>query len=243
MAKHSKIPIAMYFRSWKDGQLLHTATLQLKDRFGTDFFNIHRADFHGVLVEAAEALGVTIRLGVTMEDIDFHAPSVSLKGGEIVKGDVVIGADGLNSACKELLLGRKVPPLRTGDLAYRLTVRESDMRQHANLHGLLENGTSDYWMGPDAFLVGYLLKEDGLYNIALICPDTLPANVDIAKASPEEMREVLRGWDPQLQTLMGLVQKTQKWRMLTGEEMENWGHEDGKFVLLGDACHASLPYM
>lgn len=198
---------------------------------------------HGDLVEAAEALGVVFRLGATVEDIDFHTASVTLKGGEIVKGDVVIGADGQNSACKEILLGHKVSPLPTGDLAYRLTVRESDMRKHPSLHPLLESGTTDLWMGPDAFLVGYLLKEAGFYNIALICPDTLPEAVNIAKATPMEMQEVLADWDPQLQTLLGLVEKTQKWRMLTSEEMECWGHKGGKFVLMGDAAHAGLPYM
>ncbi|KAL8784277.1 MAG: hypothetical protein Q9195_009113 [Heterodermia aff. obscurata] len=243
LAKHSKKPIATHFRSWKSGQLLFASDLRLKHRFGTDFYNIHRADFHADLVEAAEALGVVFRLGATVSHIDFHAPSVSLRSGEIVPADVVIGADGLNSACKEILLGPKAAPLPTGDLAYRLTVRESDMRPHADLHGLLDIDKTDCWMGPDAFLVGYLLKEDGLYNIALICPDTLPEAVDVAKATPGEMQDVLRGWDPRLQTLLGLVEKTAKWRMLTSSEMESWGHEAGKFVLMGDACHASLPYL
>lgn len=243
LAKHCKNPVAMNFRSWKDGQLLYPASQQLKERFGADYFNIHRADLHGDLVEAAEALGVTFRLGATVEDIDFHTASISLKSGEIVKGDVVIGADGMNSACREILLGHKAPPLPTGDLAYRLTVRESDMRKHASLHPLLEDGNTDCWMGPDTFLVGYLLKEDGHYNIALIGPDTMPESVNISKATPQEMQELLEGWDPQLLTLLGLVEQTQKWKMLNSSEMENWGHEAGKFVLMGDACHSTLPYL
>ena len=245
----------MHFRRWQDGQLLYPSSLQLQDRFGTPFYNVHRADFHGVLVEAAEALGVTIRLGVTVSDIDFPAARISLKSGELVQGDVVLGADGLNSACKALLLGSHhhhhhkaataaAPLLPTGDLAYRLTVREADMRQHACLLELLEHGTSDYWMGPDAFLVGYLLKEDGLYNIALIGPDTLPEAIDVVEeATPHGMQELLRDWDPRLRILLGLVRRTLKWRMLAGAELREWGHESGRFVLLGDACHASLPYM
>lgn len=232
----------MQFRSWKDGKLIHPESLQLEHRFGTKYFNIHRADVHGDLVEAAEALGVTFRLGATVKDIDLDTASVLLKSGEIVKGDVVIGADGLNSTCTEILLGHKMPRLPTGDLAYRLTVQESDMRKHASLHELLEKSTTDYWMGPDAYLVGYLLG-DGVYNIALICPDTLPEAVNISRATPQEMQELLQGWDPRLQILLSLVKQTQKWRMLTSSEMENWGHEAGRFVLLGDACHACLPHM
>lgn len=51
------------------------------------------------------------------------------------------------------------------------------------------------------------------------------------------------GWDPRLQTLLGVVEQTQKWRMLTSREMAEWRHPGGKFALLGDACHATLPYL
>ena len=153
-------------------------------------------------------------------------------------------ADGLNSVTKEVLLGQKVPPHATGDLAYRLTVREADMRQHPILHDLIDAVNNDMWMGPDTFVVGYLLQGGGLYNIVLVHPDKDPHSSDIAdKASPEEMRELLKGWDPRLQALLSVVQQAQKWRMLTSWEMSDWGHESGKFVLLGDACHASLPYL
>ena len=57
------------------------------------------------------------------------------------------------------------------------------------------------------------------------------------------MRTLLEGWDPRLQALLSVVQQTQKWRMLTSEEMKEWRHEEGRFALLGDACHASLPYL
>ena len=43
--------------------------------------------------------------------------------------------------------------------------------------------------------------------------------------------------------LLELVQETSKWRLMNSEEMARWGHESGNFVLLGDACHATLPYL
>ena len=117
------------------------------------------------------------------------------------------------------------------------------MKKHPILHELIRDITNDIWMGPDTFVVGYLLKEGGFYNIVLVSLDNLPDAVDVSKATPQEMRELLKGWDPRLQTLLDLVEQTQKWRMLTSEEMQHWGHEAGTFVLLGDACHASLPYL
>lgn len=134
---------------------------------------------------AAKDLGITIRLNAAVDHIDFEGPSVTIKGGETLNCDVVIGADGLNSVTKEILLGRKVPPHPTGDLAYRHTIREEDMRKHAILHELIDSVTNDIWMGPDTFVVGYLLKEGGFYNIVLVSPDTLPDTVDAFKATPQ----------------------------------------------------------
>lgn len=199
-----------------------------------------------MLVDEARRLGVDIQLGAAVTDIEFDDAMIRILGKEAVKADVIIGADGLNSVSRELLLGKKDPPYRTGDLAYRLTVKEADMRVHPVLHELVDDIPNDVWLGPDTFVVGYLLSENGYYNIVLVSPDSpgaMPEGVDVAKATPQEMRDVLEGWDPRLQALLGVVEQTQKWRMLTSREMAEWCHPGGKFALLGDACHASLPYL
>ena len=210
---------------------------------GKGMYQIHRADYHTVLADEARRLGVNIQLGATVTGIDFDNAVIDLLGGDVVKADVIIGADGLNSICRELLLGRKDPPHRTGDLAYRLTVKAADMRAHPILHELVDGRPSDIWFGPQTFVVAYLLKEDRYYNLALICPDTMGEDTNVAKATVQEMRDLLEGWDPRLQALLDLVESTQKWRLLTSGEMAEWCHPGGKFALMGDACHASLPYL
>jgi 2-polyprenyl-6-methoxyphenol hydroxylase-like FAD-dependent oxidoreductase len=46
------------------------------------------------MYERALELGVNIRLGCQIESIDQFAPSLKLDGGEVVKADLIIGADG-----------------------------------------------------------------------------------------------------------------------------------------------------
>jgi salicylate hydroxylase len=57
---------------------------------------IHRADYQRVLVEECERLGVDVRLKSEFDDVDFEQTTVTLKDGEVVSGDVIIGADGNN---------------------------------------------------------------------------------------------------------------------------------------------------
>jgi len=40
-----------------------------------------------------------------------------------------------------------------------------------------------------------------------------------------------------------LVEETSKWRLQNSEEMDIWCAREGTFALLGDACHATLPYL
>lgn len=62
----------------------------------------------------------------------------------------LLGADGINSKCRELLLGHEDPPLLTGDLAYRLLLNTEDMVKDEELRGFVEDPQVNYWIGPDA---------------------------------------------------------------------------------------------
>jgi len=82
-----------------------------------------------------------------------------------------------------------------------------------------------------------------LYNIVLCCPDNLPPSVPSAQADLKEMCDFFADWDPRLRALLSIVQESSKWRLQNSEEMAHWCHPSGNFALMGDACHATLPYL
>ena len=214
-----------------------------EDTYGVPYLHIHRADYHKILVETAQEVGVDIRLGCSVTKIKFDKPAVELRGKPDFEADIIIGADGLKSVCRESLLGHSDPPHLTGDLAYRIIVPAAEMKKHPLLKDLAEKPAINYWMGPDAHAVCYLLQGGGLYNIVLICPDNLPEMVNMAKADLQEMHDFFANWDPRLRALLQLCNETSKWRLQNSREMLSWSHPSGKFALLGDACHATLPYL
>ena len=238
-------PVDFILRSYRDGRILSKQNTVpfAEERYGVPYLHIHRADYHRILVKEAERLGVKMQLGSTVTKIDFEKPSVHVKDKPEIHADLILGADGLKSVCREALLGQPDPPHLTGDLAYRIIVKAEDMKKHPDLRELAEKPAINYWMGPNSHAVCYLLQGGGLYNIVLICPDNLPEMVNTAKADVREMRNFFGQWDPKLKALLSLVQETSKWRLQNSEEMPTWSHPSGKFALLGDACHATLPYL
>lgn len=239
------VPHEFVLRSYRDGRVLSTQNMIpfAVDKYKNPYLHVHRADYHRVLREEAERLGVEIILNAHVSAIDFERPSVSFDNRPDFTADIIIGADGLKSISREALLGRPNPPYLTGDLAYRILIKVSDMREHPLLKELVQKPEINYWLGPDCHVVTYMLQCGEIYNIVLITPDNLPEDVQVAKADPEEMREIFKDWDPKLRATLDLVQDTAKWRLRDSREMECWSHPSGKFVLLGDAAHATLPYL
>lgn len=238
-------PVDFILRSYRDGHILSRQNMSphAVDTYGSPYLHIHRADYHRILVQEAQRLGIKIMLDCRVIAVDFTAPAIIILDQPTFYADLVIGADGLKSVCREALLARADPPYLTGDLAYRVIIDAEDMRNHPLLKDLVDNPAITYWMGPESHVVSYLLQRGTKYNIVMICPDNLPELVNTAKADIQEMRDFFVRWDPKLKALLELVKDSSKWRLQDSREMRRWSHPAGRFTLLGDACHATLPYL
>jgi len=86
-------------------------------------YNGHRADIHRVMYEYAISLGIPIHLGKRItsyhEDNTEGKSWVTTDQGVIFKGDVVIGADGVRSKARKLVLGYDDKPKSSGYAIYR----------------------------------------------------------------------------------------------------------------------------
>jgi salicylate hydroxylase len=87
------------------------------ERYGSPFWDFHRANLHNCLVERAVELGADIRINSRVDEIEFGSDSstVVLTNGQRLTADLVVGADGIASRTRECFLGREDPPTPTGD--------------------------------------------------------------------------------------------------------------------------------
>ena len=234
-------------RSYKTGNELSRQELEhaIPDVYAAPYLVVHRADLHDVLLQEAERLGVAIHLGADIVSIDFFQPSIKLSSGNIYTGDVIIGADGERSFCRERLYGRKEALQSSGDQVFRITVKSDDIVQHDHLADLVDPPHINFWVGPDANAVTYPLKREGLLNIVLTHAHKPGERIYYGpqKVAVLEVRKAFDGWDPRFQALLAFAQDCSKWTLFQANEPFHWIHPAGKFTLLGDSAHSMLPYL
>ncbi|KAI1480897.1 putative monooxygenase [Daldinia eschscholtzii] len=215
---------------------------KILERYGAPFWDLHRADLQEALVRRARSLGVEIQLGADVQRVDFKRAAVFTQDGQVIEGDLVLGADGLWSRTRSFLLQKELTPKPTGDLAYRIILNLEDIKD-PELRDLVANPSVNFWIGPESHVVGYSLRQGRVYNLVLLCPDDLPEHVSRSAADVDEMRKLFEPWDPILNKLLACVNRVDKWRLMHISPLDTWVNEDATFLLAGDACHPMLPYL
>lgn len=204
---------------------------------------IHRADLHNALIERALAQEtVTLRENSLVTDVTFDPPSVILANGEIVRGDVVIGADGIKSGIRaKLLEDDSIKAQPTGDAAYRIMLDRSVMEADPELRGLIREPQATRWIGPYRHVIAYPVRKHELYNVVLIHPDRHGVEESwTTKGSKQRMVDDYRGWDSKVTKLIDLVPDDDvlEWKLCLHSPLKTWIR--GSVALIGDSCHPML---
>lgn len=80
--------------------------------------------------------------------------------------------------------------------------------------------------------------------MVLLVPDDMPAGANTIAGNVDEMCALYKDWDPRIPKLLALCESVFKWRLCIRPNLNpTWSHESGAFTILGDAAHATLPYL
>lgn len=248
MEKVWAVPSTCSVHRYADGKVLaheQNFAANNEQRYNAPFVDMHRVDTQKILYDKAIELGVLVWLEHRIKEIRQSkggAIEVEDMNGQVIGGDLVVGADGLWSRCRQGLLGSEDDPLPTGDLAFRIVLNLEQI-QDEDLKRLVSEPQLHFWIGPKAHVVGYSVRSGTMYNLVLLTPDDLPPEVARQSGSTEEMKALFKGWDPILTRLLECVTNVDKWKLMHRPELESWTNKEKNFVLIGDSCHPMLPYL
>jgi salicylate hydroxylase len=230
-------PLAWHQRRWDDGRtLLRTPLAEpLEARFGFPHYQMHRADLLAALADAVPA--DRVHLGHRLTGFIDHGDRVQARfgNGATVDVEVLIGADGIHSLVRSTLFGPAHPRF-TGCIAYRGLVPAHRLRD------LGIEVTAQIWMGPGQHFVHYFVSGGRLVNfVAVVEQDTWTRESWTDRGEIADALAAFEGWHPQLRAILGAVDETFVWALFDRAPLERWSA--GRVTLLGDACHAMLPFM
>ncbi|KAF8251275.1 FAD/NAD(P)-binding domain-containing protein [Wilcoxina mikolae CBS 423.85] len=230
----------MQIRRWNDGEIL--AVQPLMDMAG---YIGHRGDYHAEFLKRVEELGMTVRMGhkvVSFKEAPGKQPSVVLEDGREFSADVVIGADGIKSQTRELVLGFEDKPKSSGYACYRAYFKGEHLKSIPLCKPLVEKECVNIWIGHDMHLVQNTLRDGEEFNWILTHKDT----TDIAESwfqpgNMEDVKALVADWDPQIVAAVNETPSCLDWKICYRDPIPTWVSSSSTIALLGDSCHPHLP--
>lgn len=206
--------------------------------YGAPYLCMHRADLHDALASVLPGEIIHLNKKLTWLDQKGGQVTLSFADGSKATADAVIGADGVHSIVRDIIVGPDAP-LHKGRIAYRAVFP-------ASLMGGFDIGRSrTKWWGRDRHIVIYYTTraKSEVYFVTSVPEDAswMTKESWSAKGDVKELRAAYADFHQDVRNVLEACPDCHKWAILEREPLARWS--DGRVVLLGDSAHPMTPYM
>jgi 2-polyprenyl-6-methoxyphenol hydroxylase-like FAD-dependent oxidoreductase len=194
---------------------------------------VKRPDLHAILAKHTRAAGVNVRLGVSIEKLNQLNPGVDVTftDDDAARFDLVVGADGIFSKVRSLILPDAPKPQFTGQACWRIVAD-----QPAGFD------RSHFYMGKDGKCGFNPINKTQMYMFLL---EHVPKNPwRQAETLPQILYDLMEGYGGIVPEIRKTVREnpTINYRPLEGMIIPRPWYK-GDVVLIGDTVHSTTPHL
>ena len=230
-------PYSHLNRKWNTGEVTNELPMP-ESLYGAPYLCMHRADLHDALASVVPQDIVQLNRKLVGLAQTGGRVTLAFADGTEAAADLVIGADGVHSTVRDLILGPE-KPLHRGRVAYRAVFPA------ALMNGRDIGASRTKWWGPDRHIVIYYTRADRseIYFVTSVPEpaEWMTRESWSAKGDVKQLRAEYAGFHADVRAVLDACPDCHKWAILEREPLPRW--REGRVVLLGDACHPMTPYM
>ncbi|KAI0790702.1 FAD/NAD-P-binding domain-containing protein [Abortiporus biennis] len=253
LSKLASTSRTLYLVQFESGDILgkHVWQEEILKETGGDYICMHYSTLRKLLFETALENGATILQNSVIQSISVNPgvrPSLELTTGQKFEADVLIGADGASSIARRAVVGQDLQSTFLGMVLYNVVVSGEEMMSDSELAELLEHDTSYSWLGNGRGACGFPMLRKGCdngekdYTLTIWIPyDNNPEDGWNHFVETSTLLRDIGDCDQKLRKLASLASSVIRIPISESPELEDWVHEDGHLLLVGDAAHAFFP--